>query len=163
MNKRQEDFCYYYATTGNGYESAIKAGYSDKSAKQQASRLLTNANLKRKIESIRKESLEELKIESKDVIRELSKIAFANIGDFVEISEYGELVLKPNSNIDGLQSISATLSKNGKSFSIKLHDKLSALKELAKVTGVYDSKLEEKDRTNSMDTILESIRKFTKT
>lgn len=80
LNKRQEDFCYYYATIGHGYESVIKAGYSEKSPKQQASRLLTNANLERKIES-------------KNIIHELFKIALSNIGDFVEVNKHGKFFL----------------------------------------------------------------------
>lgn len=45
MNARQKAFCEAYAETGNAAEAARKAGYSEKSARQQGRRLLTNADI----------------------------------------------------------------------------------------------------------------------
>lgn len=49
LNKKQLDFCVYYVETGNGTQSAIKAGYNPKNAVVQASTLLTKQNIKDKI------------------------------------------------------------------------------------------------------------------
>jgi len=51
LNKQQRDFVEHYVLTSGssnkgGTESAIAAGYSPKTATQQASRLLTNVNVK---------------------------------------------------------------------------------------------------------------------
>lgn len=45
MNARQKAFCEAYAETGNAAEAARRAGYSEKSARQQGRRLLTNADI----------------------------------------------------------------------------------------------------------------------
>jgi phage terminase small subunit len=37
---RKEQFCQYYCVTGNGTKSAVSAGYSQKTANEQAARLL---------------------------------------------------------------------------------------------------------------------------
>lgn len=52
---RQARFIEEYLIDGNGAQAAIRAGYSPRSAKQQASRLLTYANLRRGIDKKRAE------------------------------------------------------------------------------------------------------------
>lgn len=160
MNSRQENFCFYYASSGNGYEAAKKAGYSEKSAKHQASRLLTNDNLKQKISEIRKQSLEELKIETRDIISGLSQIAFSSLSDVVEIDNKGHLSIKADANLDALSNISFSKSKRSNSFSIKTSDRLSALKELAKLTGAYDAISQEDDSDEIIYNILEAAKRL---
>lgn len=45
MNERQKKFAEYYAQSGNAAQSAIKAGYSEKYAGQNADKLLKNTNI----------------------------------------------------------------------------------------------------------------------
>lgn len=45
MNERQKKFAEYYAQCGNAAQSAIKAGYSEKYAGQNADKLLKNTNI----------------------------------------------------------------------------------------------------------------------
>ena len=45
LTPRQRNFAREYHLSGNGYEAAVKAGFAEKSARQQASRLLTYANV----------------------------------------------------------------------------------------------------------------------
>ncbi len=49
LSEQQRIFCREYVKTGNGMQSAIKAGYSKKTAVKQASRLLTKDDIKREI------------------------------------------------------------------------------------------------------------------
>ena len=53
LTQRQLDFCIAYVETGNGKQSAIKAGYSEKTAAYQGSTLLTKQNIKNKIYDLR--------------------------------------------------------------------------------------------------------------
>lgn len=48
MTAKQLAFCQEYVVDKNGTQAAIRAGYSDKTANEQASRLLTNVNIKKK-------------------------------------------------------------------------------------------------------------------
>ena len=48
--ERQLLFISEYVKTRNGYQSALKAGYKKNSARQQASRLLTKSNIKKRVE-----------------------------------------------------------------------------------------------------------------
>ena len=46
MNERQRKFADEYIKTGNAYQSAIKAGYSEKYAKARSGVLLENVGIK---------------------------------------------------------------------------------------------------------------------
>ena len=50
---RQERFILEYILSANATQSAIKAGYSDHTAKQQGSRLLSNVDIQNEIEKSR--------------------------------------------------------------------------------------------------------------
>ena len=52
LNKRQIDFVQEYMKTNNVRQSAIKAGYSEKTASVQGSRLLTNVKVSAYIQAI---------------------------------------------------------------------------------------------------------------
>lgn len=45
LTEKQKRFCDFYLQTVNGTQSAIKAGYSEHTANEQASRLLANVNI----------------------------------------------------------------------------------------------------------------------
>ncbi|WP_461254141.1 terminase small subunit [Streptococcus uberis] len=51
MNERQRQFADEYIISGNAYQSAIKAGYSEKYAKARSSELLENVGIKTYIEA----------------------------------------------------------------------------------------------------------------
>lgn len=55
LTEMQEKFCVEYVETRNGRVSAINAGYSPKSASVQASKLLTQDKIKKRIAQLRLE------------------------------------------------------------------------------------------------------------
>lgn len=55
MNDKHRRFCEEYLKDSNGAQAAIRAGYSERTAKVQASRLLTNVDLKSYIKERQKE------------------------------------------------------------------------------------------------------------
>ena len=56
LNPRQEKFAQEYWATGHGTNSAIKAGYSEKTAYSQANQLLKNPEIQKKIKEYEEES-----------------------------------------------------------------------------------------------------------
>ena len=52
LTQKQLDFCIAYVELGTIRQAAIKAGYSEKTATNQGSRLLTNPYVKRKIHDL---------------------------------------------------------------------------------------------------------------
>ena len=52
LNEMQKAFADYYIETANATESAKRAGYSEKTARSQGQRLLTNVDIKIRIQEI---------------------------------------------------------------------------------------------------------------
>ena len=91
LNTRQRAFCEFYVASGNATESAIKAGYSEKTARSIGQRLLTNVDIQeyikeinKKIEDNRIANIKEVKEFWSDVLRD-KKI---KIQDRLKASEY---------------------------------------------------------------------------
>lgn len=56
MNARQRKFCEFYAECGNAAEAARKAGYSERAARRQAARLLSNVDVRGYVAELRDKS-----------------------------------------------------------------------------------------------------------
>lgn len=69
--KQHERFCQEYVVDYNGTQAAIRAGYKEKSARQQASRLLTNANILARVHELQKDQLDRLVISQDYVVLQL--------------------------------------------------------------------------------------------
>lgn len=70
-NPRHELFCREYIVDYNGRQAAIRAGYSDSSAGNQASRLLTNDDVLARVRELQKEQMERLSLNADMVILEI--------------------------------------------------------------------------------------------
>ena len=55
LNDQHIAFCEHYVASLNATQAAIDAGYSEKTARQQGSRLLTNVNIKAYIDALLQE------------------------------------------------------------------------------------------------------------
>lgn len=86
MNVRQRKFVTEYLKSGNASDAAIKAGYSPKASRAISSRLLTNANVRKALET----RLSRYDITADNVLKELALLAYSNMGDYVAISADGQ-------------------------------------------------------------------------
>lgn len=64
LNEKQARFAEEYAVDLNATQAAIRAGYSPETARQQGSRLLTNAYIRARVEELRKELAEASRIDA---------------------------------------------------------------------------------------------------
>ena len=118
----------------NGTKCAIAAGYSAKTAKTQASQLLAMPHIKDYILDLIKKREERLEKKGIDAIRELDKIAYANISDYLTFNNNG-VVLKDSSELTAEQlaavkSVEMKPNQFGVQVKITLHDKEKALELL---------------------------------
>ncbi len=132
LNIKQKRFADEYLICSNATEAAKKAGYSEKTAKQQGQRLLTNVDLKNYID-------ERLKI------LESEKIAQAD-----EVMQYFTKVLRGEETeevvvIEGQGDGVTEARKIKKEVSPK--DKLKAAELLGKRYGLFTDKLQLEDTT----------------
>lgn len=80
-------FAREYCTDQNATRAAKTVGYSEHSASEQASRLLTKGNVKAEIDRILAERAKKLDISAEKVLGELSKLAFSNMLDYIKIQD----------------------------------------------------------------------------
>ena len=74
-NEKQRRFCEEYVKDYNGAKAATRAGYTEKSARITASKLLTNANIQEAINQLQEELLKQCKVEAHVVLGKLMQEA----------------------------------------------------------------------------------------
>lgn len=89
-HSRHDTFCREYIIDLNGTRAAIAAGYSEKSAKQQASDLLTRPYIQARLASLLKNRGEKLDLSAERVLSELATLGYSNIEDYIQVNEDGD-------------------------------------------------------------------------
>lgn len=125
MTHRQKMFCYEYVKTGNATQSAIKAGYSEKTANEQGARLLANVSIQKFLQKLTEE-MESQKIASAREMQEL-------LTSIIRSEETEEVVVIEGCG-DGISQ--ATVVDKRPS----ARDKIKAVETLARMQGVLDNK-----------------------
>jgi phage terminase small subunit len=147
LKQQQIDFCEHYLANGQrGVDAAISAGYSAKTARSQAHKLLRKKAVKEYISAKKQELLGKLNITQEMIIEEMAKIAFANVTDYLDWNSE-ELIIKPSYEIPAhkraaIAEISRTYTKGQSVISFKLHPKLAALIQLGKHLGIFQDKVQ---------------------
>jgi phage terminase small subunit len=160
--KRRKKFISYYIQTYNATEAAKLAGFSQRSAHSQGSRLLKNADVQAAIEA------EEHKLETKvgvtkqRVIKELSLIGFSSIDEHLDIDSGGTIraksfdemppgavrAIKKIKEKRTIKAVQGTKDKPSEDvvlesqFEFELYDKPQALINIGKELGMFRDKVE---------------------
>lgn len=141
LNDRQERFVDEYLVDHNATAAAKRAGYSEKTARSQGQRLLTNVDIQAAIQKRQARLRGKLEITQERVLEELAAIAFANGADFATVNQNGIVRITPTSELpDEKRKAIASIKEGQYGTEVKLHDKVKALELLAKYLGMFDSK-----------------------
>ncbi len=76
LNPRHARFAQEYLIDLNGAQAAIRAGFSKRTARSAAARLLTNADIRAAIDEAKLARAERTKITVDNVLQELARVAF---------------------------------------------------------------------------------------
>jgi phage terminase small subunit len=91
LSLRERKFCKcYIACKFNGTEAAIKAGYSKKGARTQASRLLARANIQAELQRLMAPIDKSYIMSGQEVLEELSKLGSSNMQDYTKVDAKGD-------------------------------------------------------------------------
>lgn len=93
MTDKQERFCVEYVKDFNASRSARDAGYSERSAKEQASVLLTKHNIQERIKQLTKPALKKARVDLQACLDTLSEIMSAGEKDSDKIKS-SELLMR---------------------------------------------------------------------
>lgn len=75
LTSKQKRFCEEYLIDLNATQAAIRAGYTEKSARVTACKMLTNANIEQKISELMEERAELTSVNAQWVINSLKSVA----------------------------------------------------------------------------------------
>jgi phage terminase small subunit len=141
LTRKQKRFVEEYLVDLNATQAALRAGYSKKTAYIIGHENLNKPKIKEAIEAKMREREKKTEITQERVLRELAKIAFSDLTDFVEFGPDG-LTIKESSKVDGtvLSEVYMNQSRKGKSHKVKLHDKLKALELLGRHLAMFTDK-----------------------
>lgn len=132
LSPRQEAFCREYLIDKNGTKAAIRAGYKERGASQQASVLLGYPKVQRRVRELIDEQSERLNLSADDVIRWMSQIVQADIRE--AFNEDGSLK-KPHELPDSVACAVSSI-EYGDSPKIRLNSRDTNLANLAKHYGL---------------------------
>lgn len=159
LSEQRQRFVDEYLIDLNATQAAIRAGYSVKTAQEQASRLLSNVMVQRVIKEAMAERSKRTGINQDRVLRELARIAFVNPTDVINTED---ATLKKRASEDDLAAILAvkvkTFGEDGIEREIKMHDKIKALELLGRHLGMYQNNMHIKvESSQKLDDIISQL------
>lgn len=180
LTPKQQCFCDEYLIDLNATQAAIRAGYSEKVAKEIGYENLTKPHIKAYIDKRRDAIAKKIEITQEKVVNELAKIGFSNISDFLtyrtaktvvdrekdgtSIIDYAQIIeLKDSDTIDTSAVKSVKKSRDG-AFTFELHDKLGALRDIAKHLGMSSENIKisgDSDNPLSINLVLNELEQLT--
>jgi phage terminase small subunit len=111
LSAKQEQFCREYLVDLNATQAAIRAGYSPKTAQEQASRLLSNVMVAARISELKQERIEKVARTAQDALNDLFAYTREahDLGDLktamkgleLQLKHFGELTDKVKSEVSG--------------------------------------------------------------
>ncbi len=147
LTAKQQRFCEEYLVDLNATQAAIRAGYSEKSARLSGHRNMTNDNIQALLQIGRKKLSQRTGVTAERVIEELALVAFTNMQDYIRVDADGQpgLDWKALTREQGaaLSEVTTEVTVSGtRKTKFKLHSKMSALDLLGKHFGLFITKVE---------------------
>lgn len=142
LTAKQKRFCDEYLIDLNATQAAIRAGYSPKTACEQASRLLANVKVQDEIAIEMAERSKRTGINQDRVLTEIAKMAFVNIDDVIDLDTAKVKRTATKEDLACIQSVKIKPTEFGTEREIKLCDKKSNLELLGKHLGMFKDKVE---------------------
>lgn len=147
LTAQQEIFCQQYVKCLSGNDAAIAAGYSKRSARYKASKLLTLPHIMARVKELHTEIAKRNNIDADAIVKELIKLGFYNVSDFIDdkngIEKLKQMDRDKTAPVVGIK-VTETSTGTGKrkkttvTTEVKLADKKGALELLGRHLGIFE-------------------------
>ena len=154
LTAKQVRFVDEYLVDFNATQAAIRAGYKANTAHVIGAENLRKPKIAEEIARRQKDLQRRTEVSQDRVIRELARIAFANIADYIHVEtqtrtkDDGTEVTYQTVMFNETQELSAdqraalaVVKQSVNGFELKLHDKIKALELLGRHIGMFNDKL----------------------
>jgi len=159
LTPKQATFVAEYLKDLNGTQAAIRAGYSEATANEQASRLLANVSVRVAVDEALARRSERTEITQDQVIKELAALAFADMRNYADVEAGGDVTIKAFDEMpkDATKAIKKIKERRrllsagegdgdnvilDSSLEFEHHDKLKALELLGKHLGMFKEQVQ---------------------
>ncbi|HZW51164.1 MAG TPA: terminase small subunit [Rudaea sp.] len=148
LSEKRARFVAEYLVDLNATQAAIRAGYSERTAYQQGSRLLSDVDIEAAIVAAQAERAERTQVTVDRVLLELARIGFSDISNY-EVDDDGNVTLVEGADPQAMRAVSTLKrktriipQKNGEPIvehdvEIKLWDKNTGLANCGKHLGMF--------------------------
>lgn len=148
LTDKQIRFCEEYIVDLNATQAAIRAGYAEKTAMEQGSRLLSNVKVEKYLHELRAKRSQEITVSADEIINELKIISFSDVTRF-EVDDNGKVTCDNPADLRAIQSVKVTRRSFGDSGSevkteIRLWNKNDSLKQLGMHKGIFEKDNQQK-------------------
>lgn len=149
LTPKQQKFCDEYLVDLNATQAAIRAGYSKKTANEIGAQNLAKVSIQEYLTAARQRMQERTEITADMVVKELARIGFHNVKDFVNGgNSVLELKFIDEDKTAAVSAVKNTVKSTYNTATretttdtiteIKFHDKVSALEKLGRHLGIFE-------------------------
>lgn len=158
LTPKQQRFVEEYIVDLNATQAAIRAGYSEKTARSKGQQLLTKVDIQAEIRKRTNKHAQETGITKERVLRELACIGMADYTDFVNIQN-GRIIVKDTEDIPkALRPAITSIRYNSQGqVEVRLADKNRALEMLCRHLGMFNDSASNQDALDKLDKILREV------
>lgn len=142
LTDKQQRFIDEYLIDCNATQAAIRAGYSEKTAKEQGCQNLAKLNVE--ISEAKKVLADKTGITAEEILKELKNFAYSDITETILLSteEIKELPPEIRRLITGYKKVSSRVDKNSdweeERVELKFVDKMKAIEMINRHIGFYE-------------------------
>lgn len=154
LSEKHLRFCQEYVIDLNATQSAIRAGYSKKTARSIGQRLLTNVDIQNLISKLQNDIQERNKITIDECVQRLTSMARFDISDIYDdngcLKKISEMPKEARMAIEGIETQEFKINDNDLSIvkKIKISSRRANIIELMKYLGGYEKDNSQKEVNN---------------
>ena len=145
LTDKQQRFAREFIVDLNATQAAIRAGYSEKTARSQGQRLLTKADVQTAIAALKATRAKKVELKADRVLQEIMHCAFSDLREVLQVVDgvvsVRDLESLPESTTRAIESITQVTTEDNKDvtkvrLTVKMAPKLAALKLLCDHLGL---------------------------
>lgn len=147
LTPQQERFCEEYLVDLCGRKAAIRASYAEKAAEAQASRMLKDPRIQRRIKELMAKRSKRVELDQDQVLKELARIGFSDVrrlfdekGNIKDPSKWPKSLARAIASIEVDELYDYVDGRRvhiGQTKKVKFWPKVSALELLGKHLGMF--------------------------
>lgn len=162
LTPMQERFCGEYLIDLNATQAAIRAGYSKKTAAEQATRLLTNVQIQETVARFRENQQIRTGISADRALKEAARLAFFDVRKLCD-AEGNPIPIQylDDDTAAAIQGLELSSERDGEGFTTvrkyKVADKNAALERVFKHLGLFERDNEQNNPAKAMTKLMELV------